>query len=277
MTMSDINNPEPVRLLLADIDGTLVTNDKVLTDRAIAAVKKLREAKIGFAITSGRPPRGMKMVIEPLEIDTPIAGFNGGIFTSPDLEIIETHALPANLPARVLQALDEHGVDAWVYRGNDWFIRKKDAPHVAREAWTVKFEPTVVKNFDDVLDNVVKIVGVTDDTEKMAKCLADIQNQFGRQVSAACSQPYYLDVTHPNANKGGVVAWMAAHLKIPAKQIATIGDQPSDVLMFDKGGLSIAMGNASDQVKHDAMKVTESNQEEGFALAVERFLLTPRQ
>ena len=262
-----------IRLLLADVDGTLVTNDKVLTDRAIAAVGKLHEAGIVFAVTSGRPPRGMTMLIEPLKISTPIAGFNGGIFVNPDLSILETHALPGGVPARVIQAIDAHGLDAWVYRGNDWFVRKKDAPHVAREAWTVKFEPTVVDKFDDVLDNVVKIVGVSDDADLMRKCVADVQKEFGRQVSAANSQPYYLDVTHPNANKGGVVAWISQRLGIPPESIVTIGDQPSDVLMFDKSGLSIAMGNANDQVKQDAKQITDSNQDEGFAKAIEKFLL----
>ena len=262
-----------VRLLLADVDGTLVTNDKVLTDRAVAAVQKLHDAGITFAVTSGRPPRGMTMLVGPLKISTPIAGFNGGIFVNPDLSILETHALPGGVPARVVQAIEDHGLDAWVYRGNDWFIRKKDAPHVAREAWTVKFDPTVVDKFDDVLDNVVKIVGVSDDAALMSKCVADVQKEFGRQVSAANSQPYYLDVTHPNANKGGVVGWISQRLNIPPSQIATIGDQPSDTLMFDKSGLSIAMGNANDQVKADAMQVTDSNQDEGFAKAVEKFLL----
>ena len=264
---------DAIRLLLADVDGTLVTNDKVLTDRAAAAVLKLHDAGITFAVTSGRPPRGMTMLIEPLKISTPIAGFNGGIFVNPDLSILETHALPPSVPARVIQALQGHGLDAWVYRGNDWYVLKKDAPHVARESWTVKFDPTVVDNFDGVLDNVVKIVGVTDDVNLMSKCVLDVQQQFGRQVSAANSQPYYLDVTHPNANKGGVVAWMSQRLGIPPAQIATIGDQPSDTLMFDKSGLSIAMGNASDTVKADATHVTDSNQDEGFAKAVEKFLL----
>ena len=83
-----------IRLLLADVDGTLVTRDKVLTDRAIAAVGKLRQAGILFAVTSGRPPRGMSMVIEPLGITTPIAAFNGGLFARPDMSVIEERSSP---------------------------------------------------------------------------------------------------------------------------------------------------------------------------------------
>ena len=266
-------DPPQVRLLIADVDGTLVTQDKVLTRRAIRAVHALHEAGIAFAVTSGRPPRGMTMLIEPLALTTPIAGFNGGMFVAPDMTIIEQHVLPAPVAGRVIKAIGAHGLTVWVYRDKEWFVEEKEAPHVAREQWTVKFPPTVVPGFERLLDSVVKIVGVSDDLDAVARCESDTQRAFGQQVSAARSQPYYLDVTHPSANKGAVVAWLSNHLHIPADRIATIGDQPNDVLMFARSGLSIAVANASDEVQGDATHVTTSNEEEGFANAVERFIL----
>ncbi len=265
--------PPHIRLLIADVDGTLVTQDKVLTRRAIRAVHGLHAAGVAFAVTSGRPPRGMTMLIEPLALTTPIPGFNGGMFVTPDMTIIEQHVLPAPVAGRVIKAIDAHGLTVWVYRGKDWFVKEKDAPHVAREEWTVKFPPTVVPGFERLLDNVVKIVGVSDDLDAVARCESDTQRAFGRQVSAARSQPYYLDVTHPSANKGAVVIWLSNFLHIPTAQIATIGDQPNDVLMFARSGLSVAVANASDEVQHDATHVTTSNDEEGFANAVERFIV----
>jgi Cof subfamily protein (haloacid dehalogenase superfamily) len=265
--------PPQIRLLIADVDGTLVTQDKVLTPRAIQAVHKLHHAGIAFAITSGRPPRGMSMLIEPLELTTPIPGFNGGMFVHPDMTIIENHVLPPNVTARAIETIAAHGLTVWVYRGKDWFVLKKEAPHVAREESTVKFPPTVVPSFEGLLDDVVKIVGVSDDLDAVTRCESDTQRAFAQQVSAARSQPYYLDVTHPSANKGAVVTWMSNFMHIPTDQIATIGDQPNDVLMFAKSGLSIAVANASHEVQQDATYVTTSNEEEGFANAVERFIL----
>src|SRR5262249_37648534 len=122
-----------VKLLIADVDGTLVTHDKALTARAKEAVRRLREAGIGFAITSGRPPRGMSMLVEPLGIATPVAAFNGGMLVEPDLATI-LHQLCVSKPA-ALEAVDRMlaaGLDVWVYRGSDWFVRRIDAPHVAR-------------------------------------------------------------------------------------------------------------------------------------------------
>ena len=217
-----------ISLVLADVDGTLVTKDKVLTPRAAAAVKALRTAGIAFAITSGRPPRGMSMLIEPLALQTPIAGFNGGLFVNPDMTILEQHVLAADAAKLAMDVILRNTMDVWVYSGNDWFIRNADAPHVAREQWTVKFPPTVVANFDGLLGSVTKIVGISDDYDLVARCEKDAQEALGANASAARSQPYYLDVTHPDANKGTVVTTLSKRLSIPANEIATIGDMPND-------------------------------------------------
>jgi hydroxymethylpyrimidine pyrophosphatase-like HAD family hydrolase len=144
---------------------------------------------------------------------------------------------------------------------------------VAREQWTVKFAPTVVEDFNAVVGSAVKIVGVSDDHDLVARCEKDAQDALGARASAARSQPYYLDVTHPDANKGTVVTTLSKLLSIPLSEIATIGDMPNDVLMFRKGSLSIAMGNASAQVQAQADLVTDSYEDEGFAKAMERFIL----
>src|SRR5450432_4152943 len=155
----------PIKLLLADVDGTLVTHDKVLTTRARAAVNRMREAGIAFAITSGRPPRGMQMLIEPLALTTPIAAFNGGMFVRPDLSLIEQRVLQADVIEPAIEMMHSHGLDTWIYRGTDWFVRQRHGPHVDREEWTVKFPPTVVANFDGLTSNVAKLVGVSDDLD----------------------------------------------------------------------------------------------------------------
>jgi len=262
-----------ISLVLADVDGTLVTEEKVLTSRAREAVRRLQRAGIRFAITSGRPPRGMSMLFDPLDLDTPIAGFNGGLFVKRDLTILAQKTVPADVARQAIDLIRGHGLDAWIYSGNDWLITERDAPHVAREAWTVKFEPTIVADFDKQLNQVAKIVGVSDDHERVRRCEADAQSMFGQRATAARSQPYYLDITNKDANKGAVVDYLSGHMSIPTEEIATIGDQPNDVLMFNRSGLSIAMGNASDEVKAQAKAVTDSYNDEGFAKAMERFVL----
>jgi Cof subfamily protein (haloacid dehalogenase superfamily) len=264
-------------MVIADVDGTLVTQEKVLTKRAVEAVLRLHEAGIQFSVTSGRPPRGMAMLIDPLRLTQPLAAFNGGVLIQPDLTtVVDQRFLPAKVPEKVIEAVESHGLDVWVYTDTGWFVRDPNAAHVAREQWTVKFPPTVVKTFAGLLGRVAKIVGVSDDYDRVAKCEKDVQQVGGTHISAARSQPYYLDVTHPQANKGGVVLAMSKLLHIPAEEIATIGDMPNDVLMFEKSGVSIAMGNASSEVQASATYVTATNEQEGFANAIEEFILNAR-
>jgi Cof subfamily protein (haloacid dehalogenase superfamily) len=262
-----------ISLVLSDVDGTLVDEQKVLTDRSKAAVRALHDAGIRFAITSGRPPMGMAMLFGPLALDTPVAGFNGGLFVKPDLTILAQKTVPADIARQAIDLVRGHGLDAWVYRGNDWLVTKPDGLHVAHEAWTVKFDPKVVKDFGDSLTEVAKVVGVSDDHDLVRRCEADAQAVFGEHATANRSQPYYLDITSRYANKGAVADYLSHQLGVPLEQIATIGDSPNDVLMFKRSGFSIAMGNASDEVKAQAGATTDSYNDEGFAKAMERFIL----
>ena len=267
----------PIKMVIADVDGTLVTQEKMLTKRAAEAVQRLHEAGIQFSVTSGRPPRGMAMLLDPLKLTQPLAAFNGGVLIKPDLKtVVDQKFLPAGVPEKVIEAIENHGLDVWVYTDTEWFVRDPNAAHVAREQWTVKFPPTVVKTFAGLLGRVAKIVGVGVDLDRVAQCEKDVQQAGGTHISAARSQPYYLDVTHPQANKGQVVLAISRLLNIPAMEIATLGDMPNDVLMFKKSGVSIAMGNASPEVQASATYVTTSNEEEGFANAIEKFVLNTR-
>jgi len=231
----------------------------------------------------------MQMLIEPLALTTPIAAFNGGLFVRPDLSMIEQRVLQADVIEPAIETMRAYKLDTWIYRGTDWFVRERHGPHVDREEWTVKFPPMVVPNFNGLTNDVAKLVGVSDDLEAVCKCERAVQEQFAAKVqtkqsnpkretlvSAARSQPYYLDVTHPEANKGYVVLRLSKILGIPADQIATIGDMPNDIAMFEKSGVSIAMGQANDEVKSAATYSTTSSEEEGFATGIERYVLNNR-
>ena len=246
----------------------------MLTDDAVASVHRLHDAGILFAITSGRPPKGMEMLIDPLDLQTPIAAFNGGLMVDRELHVLEQQVIPEEIVAPMVELMGSFHLVVWIYRGADWYVPDPKGPHVDREAWTVKFQPKVMQDgLHGLTDNVIKIVGVSDDHDNMELAVAAAHKQFGDHVTAALSQPYYLDVTHPQANKGFVAQYLSHHYDLEPAQIATIGDQPNDILMFDHSGLSIAMDNADPEAKGAADEITTSNEDEGFANAVNRFIL----
>lgn len=262
-----------ISAVISDVDGTLVTDRKMLTSRAQAAVADLHAAGIPFAIISSRPPRGLRMLLEPLRITTPVSGFNGGVIATRDLTVITEHLLSPEAARRAVGLLDTHNVQVWVFSGQDWLVRDSDGPYVGFEERTVGFRPTVVADFGSAIDTAAKIVGVSKDFELLARREREIRSALADQAFVVRSQSYYLDITHPLANKGVALSELAKLLAVPLTEIAVIGDGGNDVAMFERAGLSIAMGNASPQVQGAADFVTDSNSEDGFANAVERFIL----
>jgi Cof subfamily protein (haloacid dehalogenase superfamily) len=265
--------PAKISAVVSDVDGTLMTDDKRLTPRAQAAVAKLHTRGIIFTVISSRPPRGVRMLLDPLEIKTPFGCFNGGVIARPDLSVITAHVLASHAARCAVDMLSARGAQSWIFAGPDWLVRDSDAPYVGLEERTVRFRPTIVEDFGPALDVAAKIVGVSADFELLARCERDVRTALDGQASVVRSQPYYLDITHPLANKGVALTALATLLAVPLAEIAVIGDGGNDVAMFERSGLSIAMGNASPQVQRAADFVTDTNREEGFANAIERFIL----
>src|SRR5437660_11243811 len=171
---SDPNVFAAQRLLVSDIDGTLVTKNKVLTPRSIAAADKLRAAGVRFTITSSRPPRGMKHLIEPLKITEPVAAFNGGMIVRPDLSLIEQRLVPADGARKSIEIIQQHGLHAWIWTASEWYVLDPNGPHVAREQHTVNFLATVTGTFEPYMALAGKIVGVSDDFNAVIRCEAAI-------------------------------------------------------------------------------------------------------
>jgi len=262
-----------IELVISDVDGTLVTSDKRLTDRSVQAVKLLHRHGIGFSIVSSRPPMGMRMLIEPLAPTLPIGAFSGGAIVSPHLHVIEQHVISEWAARRAIEIMQEFAADIWLYTSDTWYARKADGDYVPREKRTIQADPVVIPDFGPHLAEACKIVGSSKNFARLAECETAAREGLRGQASVARSQSYYLDVTPPGVNKGTFLTTLSRRLGIQSRSIAVMGDMGNDLAMFAEAGLSIAMGNASDEVKRRATHVTASNDDDGFAQAVERYIL----
>jgi Cof subfamily protein (haloacid dehalogenase superfamily) len=261
-----------IALVVSDVDGTLLTKDKVLTDGAKAAVRRLHEAGIGFTIVSSRPTIGMTFLIEPLALSLPFGAFNGSSIVDPRLKPLEQHLVPASVVKRSLAVLEKFGTDIWLFSHDQWLIRDPNGEYVGLEQRAIRHAPTIVKDFAPHLENVSKIVGASSDPALLQRCEHAVHEAIGDEATAVRSQTFYLDITPPGYDKGTFVETMAKRLGISAADVATIGDMENDLPMFAKSGLSFAMGSAADEIKRHASHVTASNEEEGFAKAIEMIL-----
>ncbi|NUU36674.1 HAD family hydrolase [Pseudomonas sp. C2B4] len=264
----------PIRFLLSDMDGTLLLPDHSLSQCTVEAVRALREAGVLFSLATGRPPRAMLQTIEALGVDLPTAAFNGGTIVHPDGSLLVAHYLPvtAALTSLALFA-DQPDVEVWVFSGGDWLVKDPSGPMVPREQHGLGYPPVVVDSFEPFLACIDKIVATSNNTALLVELEAQLLAKVEGQAQVSRSQPVYLDVTAMQANKGDALATLAAFLGVPLEQTAAMGDGGNDPAMFQRAGLSIAMGQAEEAVKRQADAVTASNVEDGAARAIEQYIL----
>jgi len=265
---------ERISLLVSDVDGTLVTADKRLTDGVIAAAHRLQEAGVRLSLVSSRPPMGFAMLAEPLSMKAPIGAFNGGAIMNPDLTVIELTLVPADAARDAILAFAEFGIDAWLFSKDTWYITNPDGDYVPKERRTIGHEPTVVASLEPYLGQVGKLVGSSKAFDRVAACEAALAKRLEGRASAKRSQPYYLDVTPWGFDKGEATRRIARVLGIPLSEVAVIGDQSNDLPMFAVAAYKIAMGNGIDAVKQMADYVTLDNEHDGWAAAVDHFILS---
>lgn len=262
-----------IRLLVSDIDGTLVRHDKSLSEGAIAAVGRARTAGITVSLISARPPSGMLWIAERLQLTGVLGAFNGGTIVHPDGTIVAAERLEPACAARALALLEHPAVSPWLFADGQWFAKTIDAVHVPSERRAANVEPVITRDFAGLLARVDKIVGVSDDHALVERLDASVSAALGTAATVGRSQPYYLDITARAANKGDGLSALAMAAGVPLEEVAVIGDQRNDLPMFARAGLSIAMGQGPPEVRAAADRVTRSNDEDGVAHAIDEIVL----
>jgi Cof subfamily protein (haloacid dehalogenase superfamily) len=268
-----VSQTKAISLLVSDVDGTLVTHDKFLTEATIAAAHRLLAAGVKLSLVSSRPPVGFAMLSGPLGLQDPIGAYNGGAIVRPDLSVIEATYVPEEAARIAIDAFAAFGLDCWIFNDKGWHVVRDDGPYVAKERRTLQATPIVVTDFSTTLTHIGKLVGSSGEFDRVAACEATLSAQLGTRATARRSQAYYLDVTPFGFDKGEAVRRIAHRLSIPLEETAVIGDQANDLPMFAIAGTRIAMGNAIDDVKAMAEFVTRDNEQDGWAAAIDDYVL----
>ncbi|MDI2112851.1 Cof-type HAD-IIB family hydrolase [Commensalibacter nepenthis] len=262
-----------IKLLVSDIDGTLVTNDKKITPEAFAAAEKLQKAGIHLCLVSSRPPQGIQMFFKELNILTPFAALNGGEIIGNDGTVVSSMAMNTQDAHEVYELLHSRDVKAWVFGGFDWVVFDMNDPYISHEKAVVGSDPELLKHINDYRNRIVKIEGVSSNTALLDELAAHINEKYPNTVRALRSSDHYLDITHPKANKGSAAIELGKQYGIDISEIACIGDMDNDIPMLEIAGLSIAMGQSTANVHQHAHFQTKSNEENGWAYAVEHYIL----
>ena len=266
-------NAARIRLLVCDIDGTLVRHDKSLPDANVSAIRDLTARGVAVSLISARPAAGMLPIAEKLGLNGPFGAFNGGTIFTGDGKELSAAQVPPALAAQLLDLYAHAKVTRWLFATDRWLSSDLGNSHTPREVQSSGLQPEAMLNLAALLDDADKIVAVCDDRAKMDVLEQHARGLVGSGATLVRSQDYYLDCTALAANKGDGVTRLAELFGVPLAEVAVIGDQANDVAMFRRAGLAIAMGQASAAVQAEAHCVAASNEDEGVANAIRRFVV----
>lgn len=267
----------PIRLFISDIDGTLIRPDKSLGEPVVAAARRLQAAGVRMTLISARPVSGMIQIARCLGIEGCMGAYNGGTIARVDGTVLSAERLSLDAARRAMHLVSQPGITLWAFADGRWHTTDTSNPHTASERITAAQEPTVVSDFTPLLDRIDKLVAVSDDEPMLAALEASTSQSLGDAAAVARSQRYYLDVTAPLANKGAGVTALAKAFGVPLTETAVIGDGRNDMSMFAVAGFSVAVANASDEVRAAADETTLPAAEDGVAHAIDNLILPRAQ
>jgi Cof subfamily protein (haloacid dehalogenase superfamily) len=263
---------QKMRLVISDIDGTLLDPDGGLSPVDFVAVGRLRQAGVKFSLSSARPPFGMQWLIRMLGVDCTCAALNGAVLFDPIGCVYTEMPLERALVDELENRMRKCGVDVWAYMRESWFVPRLSGPRVRQNTEALRTAPIRYARFNEITEPVLKLVGASSDSSVIENCARELRREFSLRACVTASLPHYLDVTHLHADKGYAALAVALTEGVLKGEIVALGDSPGDVPMFHAVGLSVAMGQANEEVRAAASQVTRSNAQNGFAWAIEYLL-----
>ncbi|OAV71587.1 Phosphatase YidA [Bacteroidales bacterium Barb4] len=263
------------KLLVLDIDGTLLNDSKVMTSGTLTALLKVQQAGVRIVLASGRPAYGVLPIAKALEMDKYggfIMSYNGGqILNAQSGEILFEKKLDAETISYVHKKAKKRGIPVFTY-ANDLIVT--DAPenaHVLAEAALNKMRVAGAEDFTGAASH--EYVLVSDDNAVLSDLYAHWKKRLNGVADVFFSEPFFLEIVPPSVNKGDALSFLKDALQVKTEEVIAFGDGVCDIPMLQLAGTGIAMGNANDAVKSCADHITLSNEEEGVAAAIEKHIV----
>lgn len=264
------------KMIVLDLDDTLLRDDHTISPRTKDALMKAQEAGIKVVLASGRPTFGMVHIADELslaEYGSYILSFNGGkIINWSTKEDVFTSTLAPEVSHALYDLSQREDVFIHTYV-NDEIITADDNEYTRIEADITGLPIKIVPDFKEAVDVPVVKLLMVEDPEKLVQVEGKLQQELADQFSIMRSKPYFLEFTEKGVTKGTSLHALINQLGIKREEVIAIGDSYNDVSMIEFAGLGVAMGNAPADIKELADYVTETNMNDGVAKVVEAFIL----
>lgn len=267
------------KLLVLDVDGTLLNNEKEISKRTLAALLKVQHMGVRIVLASGRPTSGLLPIAKTLEL----GNFGGFMVSYNGCQIIradtgevmfERRINPEQIPYLEKKAR-KNGFSIFTYHDAYILTDNADNVHIRKEAWLNHLKIMEEEEFSIAIDFApCKCVLVSDDEEALRGLESHWKRRLAGVLDVFPSEPYFLEVVPFGIDKANTLGVLMEQLGIGREEVIAIGDGVADVTMLQLAGKSVAMGHAQDSVKMCADYVTGSNEDDGVAQAVEKFILS---
>lgn len=265
------------KLIALDMDGTLLRKDKTISNRTKTAIKKAKENGIKVVLASGRPIEGIERYLEELDLiteDDYVLSYNGSMVQNTRTKEVISSDILSGEDLHILYGVSKDiGVNIHAFSRTHGLITPKTSTYTELEGNINGIRIKEI-DFDEVKkdDDIVKIMMI-DEPEILSKGIELIPNEFYQKYTIVKSAPYFLEFLNIKSNKGSGMEALANYLGIEKEEIICVGDAGNDKHMVEFAGLGIAMGNATEDIKEIAQYITKSNEEDGVAEVIEKFML----
>jgi len=264
-----------IRLVAMDLDDTLLRDDWTISPRVVKAIQKAQLQGVKMTIATGRMPISTRPYAEQLGLDVPVITYHGAMIQQAlSGDILFRRVIPSALAAEIVQDVAGRGVYTQIYLKDrvitqelkDWSFEYARISNVRIEEVDLSIllsqEPEGVEK--------ILLMGEEADLDQLAPLL---RQTYGERVNITKSKPYFLEMTDGSVNKGVALAALAEHFGINQSEVMAIGDSFNDLEMINYAGLGVAMGNARPEIQERADVITTSNEDDGVAVAIERYVL----
>ncbi len=263
-----------IRMIVLDLDGTLLTSKNALSDRTVRAVTACLKGGITVTVATGRVFQSVLPFAKELGLTDPLITANGAEIRSPsEADALYYRPIERDLAREVLAFFRDKGWYIQAYHDGRLFVEKADERAKAYGRLTF-LEPEPVGDTLYSMDvEPVKLLSIASSPEEAVSVREAVQNRFGDALYAAVSNRLFVDMAHPEVSKARGLEILMEKQGVTPLQTMVVGDSENDLPLFEEAGFSVAMGNARGDIREKADAVTLSNDEDGAALALERFAL----
>ena len=268
------------KLIALDMDGTLLNEEKKITERNREAIKKAKELGVYVVLASGRPIDGLLKFLDELDLlgdNDYVLSYNGCLVQKTKSRDVVCDVTITGKDLKYLKRLaDEAGLNIHAFSKEKGLITPKENTYTSYEAYHNGID-FYINDFSDIKDDeeIIKVMMI-DEPEILEEGMKKLPKEIYEKYSVAKSSPFFLEFFNKKANKGEGVKLLAEHLGIKREEIITMGDEMNDFPMIEYAGLGVAMGNACDKIKEIANYITDTNNNDGVGKVIEEFVIKDR-